>query len=156
VEAGKKGAGQTSSDRQFVMQAARNSLFEVKMGQMALEHAVTPEVKKYAARVVEDHQRLNKELAALIGRPNLSLPEKVDRKTQERTELLGQVKGIDFDRTYLEQMVKSHARAVELFEAQARDGQDADLKAFAARVLPAWKDHLKRARALTAKVKPAR
>jgi putative membrane protein len=42
-------------------------------------------------------------------------------------------------------MVEDHEKAVKLFSKEAQQGQDADLKAFAAKTLPTLQEHLSRA-----------
>ena len=46
------------------------------------------------------------------------------------------------------QMVADHKATIALFETEAKSGGDADLKAFAAKTLPALQEHLKMAQAL--------
>ena len=45
-------------------------------------------------------------------------------------------------------MIASRTAAVALFEAESRDGRDDEVKEWAARQLPALRDHLTAARAL--------
>jgi putative membrane protein len=61
--------------------------------------------------------------------------------------------GAEFDRGFIEAQVKAHQEAIALFEKQANDGDDGDLKAFAQKQLPALRNHLKQAQDLQAKLK---
>ncbi|MFX8891312.1 DUF4142 domain-containing protein, partial [Acinetobacter baumannii] len=54
----------------------------------------------------------------------------------------------DFDRTYMDQQVAAHGEAETLMKGFAEHGDNADLKAFAAKVAPAVQTHLDRARSL--------
>ena len=49
--------------------------------------------------------------------------------------------------------VSAHKDAVSLFERYTKSGNNADLKAFAAKTLPHLRDHLKMAEDLSATVK---
>jgi putative membrane protein len=49
-------------------------------------------------------------------------------------------------------MVMGHEEAVSLFEKQAKNGKDGDLKAFAEKTLPTLKEHLKMAKEVAGKV----
>jgi putative membrane protein len=53
-----------------------------------------------------------------------------------------------FDQAYANNQVKAHEATIALFEDEATNGQDADLKAFATETLPKLKDHLAHAKAL--------
>ena len=48
--------------------------------------------------------------------------------------------------------MKAHEEAIELFDQEARNGSDAELKAFAQKQLPGLRNHLKQARDLQAKL----
>src|SRR3954447_8205419 len=51
------GAGKKDGpDRDFVLRVASKGLAEVQLAQTALDQAKTPEVKKYAARMFQDHK----------------------------------------------------------------------------------------------------
>jgi putative membrane protein len=59
----------------------------------------------------------------------------------------------DFDRAYLDAMVKEHKKDVSAFDKEAKSGKDDDLKAFAAQTTPTLKSHLQQAEELQKTVK---
>jgi putative membrane protein len=65
-----------------------------------------------------------------------------------RNDELKEKTGKDFDQSYDQIQVKAHEDAVALFEAYAREGDNADLKKWAAATLPHLKQHLKMAQKL--------
>jgi putative membrane protein len=72
----------------------------------------------------------------------------MDAAHRAAADRLTQMNGAAFDRAFMRQVVKDHEQAVSLFEAEAKHGQDKDLKDFAKKALPTLKDHLKMARDL--------
>ena len=62
---------------------------------------------------------------------------------------LAALSGPDFDRAYMKDQVKIHERSLRDFQREIRDGQDDDVKAFAARVLPLVAEHLQTAQTLS-------
>jgi putative membrane protein len=72
----------------------------------------------------------------------------MDRQHQETAETLAKLQGANFDREFMRHMVTDHEKAVRLFAAQAQDGTDAELKAFAAKTLPTLQEHLRMAQTL--------
>ena len=54
----------------------------------------------------------------------------------------------DFDKTYAKQQVGAHEGAEELFEKYTQKGDNATLKALAAKTLPVIKQHLETAQTL--------
>lgn len=56
--------------------------------------------------------------------------------------------GQDFDQEFLKQMVQDHQKAVDLYQDASSNARDSDVKSFAARNLPALRNHLERAQSL--------
>lgn len=77
----------------------------------------------------------------------------MDKKHQNMAQKLGQLSGEEFDREYMRQMVKDHEKAVSLFQKEASKGDDAEVKAWAAKTLPALQEHLRMAREISGKHK---
>ena len=71
---------------------------------------------------------------------------------QKRADKLSKLSGADFDRAYMKDMVEDHVKDVAMFEKEAKNGKDADVKAFADKTLPTLREHLQMARDVNAKV----
>jgi len=71
------------------------------------------------------------------------------QKPEVRLEMLS---GTGFDRAYAAKMVKGHEQAIRKFEIASTNLQDADLKKYAAKMLPTLRAHLRMAQELQAKV----
>jgi len=139
------------TDQEFVMKASSSGLAEVNLGTLAAERASSPEVKKYFRQLVEDHTQANKELLAIASKKNITVAQQMDKKHQDLSTKLVAQQGADFDRHFMSHMVKDHEEAVALFSAKAKDAQDEDLKAFAAKTLPKLKEHLRMAKEMNGK-----
>lgn len=137
------------TDRQFVEKASAGNLAEIKLGKLASERAGEAEVKKFGQRMVDDHTKANQELMTIASQKGMTPSAKPEAKHQEVENKLSKLQGAEFDRAYLMHMVKSHEMSAELHANQAKSGQDAELRAFAAKVLPTVKDHLQMARDLS-------
>ena len=136
-------------DQQFLRRAASDGLAEVQLGQMATERATNPDVQRFGQRMVTDHTKANQELMTLAQSKNISIPKDVDKKHRKTAEALGKKRGASFDRDYMRDMVTDHEKAVQLFTAEANEGRDADIKAFASKNLSTLQEHLQMARQLT-------
>lgn len=135
------------TDQEFVKDAAQGGMLEVKLGKLATEHAGNDAVKKFGQRMVDDHSKANKELKDLAAKKGITLPTSLDQKHQTMIDKLSKMNGADFDRAYMSAMVKDHQDDVAEFETEARNGKDADIKAWAAKTLPTLREHLKLAQA---------
>lgn len=159
VEAAKE-ANDTSSvvavdeaDMNFAVKAADGSLAEVEMGKLGQEKATNPSIKEFAGMVVTDHSKANEELKTLATVKGIKLPLVVSEDHQHHLTDLTQTKANDFDKAYVDMMVEDHQKDVELFEEQAKNGKDAELKTFAVNTLPTLRKHLDAVNALKENLK---
>jgi putative membrane protein len=152
----KKADKKGGDDQEFVTKASGAGLAEVNLSNLALRKAASADVKRFARRMVDDHMRMNTDLLRIADRKQLSPAKEMDKKHQDASDKLAKLDGADFDHEYLSAMVADHKEAVDLFQKVAKDGKDADLKAFADRALPAIKDHLKMAQDLSGKAADAK
>lgn len=73
-------------------------------------------------------------------------------KAQATKDKLAKFSGADFDREYMDTMVKDHVKDVKEFEEASAKAKDADVKAWAAKTLPTLREHLQMARDVNSKV----
>src|SRR4029453_4222157 len=67
-------AALSSADSAFLADAARGGMKEVELGQLAVEPAASPDVKKFGQRMIDDHSKVNTELKQLAASKNVTLP----------------------------------------------------------------------------------
>ncbi|RPH45280.1 MAG: DUF4142 domain-containing protein [Burkholderiales bacterium] len=136
----------SSADRKFITEAAESGMAEVAAGQLAVQKAQDPMVKQFAQRMIDDHGAANTELMKLASTRSVTPPSELSRSHRKDMEALQKQSGADFDRAYMKSQVADHQKAVTLFERQAKSGQDAELKQWASKMLPALREHLEMAR----------
>ena len=83
----------------------------------------------------------------IARRKGISVDTAPTEDQRQAASKLSSATGADFDRTYTDEMVQDHQKAVRLFEDYSHTGNDPDLKAFAAKVLPTLRHHLEMAQA---------
>lgn len=74
--------------------------------------------------------------------------EGLDSEHQQMLQRLQSASGAEFDRTYMQQQVQAHQKAVDMFTAYSQQGDNAEAKQWAAKTLPALQQHLQRAQQL--------
>jgi len=138
------------STADFVRGAAMSDLYEVEAGKVAAAKGQSDAVKQFGEHMVEAHTHSTAELKGVIQAQNIKadLPGKLDEKYQLMIDDLEAAHERDFDKTYTKQQIKAHEAAVKLFSEYAADGDDAVVKAFAAKTLPDIKQHLEEAKTL--------
>ncbi len=143
----------TPEDKEFVAKAGMGGLAEVQMGNLALQKARSAEVKAFAQRMVTDHSKTNAELAEFATVKGVALPTELEGDPEGARRHLMSLDGVAFDKSYMDHMLSDHEKDVAAFEKASTSATDADLKAWAGRMLPALREHLQLARDVAAKVK---
>ena len=154
--AAQTGAAVPAPDRAFAEKAAAGGAAEVEGGRVAEQRASSDKVKQFGARMVQDHSKANDELKQIAAGKGLQLPAAPDAHHQQEMAKLQKLSGAEFDRAYMDHMVKDHKKDVAEFRKQADSGKDPQIKAFAAKTLPTLQEHLKMAEATHAEVRKAK
>lgn len=134
----------------FVQKAAMSDMYEVEAGKIASQKGQSDAVKQFGQQMTEAHTQTTEELKGIVQAEKIKvdLPTKLDGTHQRLIDDLNAATGADFDKTYAKQQIKAHGNAEELFEDYADDGDNAAVKAFAAKTLPIIKQHLEEAKKL--------
>ncbi|HEY8332424.1 MAG TPA: DUF4142 domain-containing protein [Tardiphaga sp.] len=134
----------------FVKEVAISDMFEIESNRMAQDKGNAAE-KKFASMMVTDHTKTSTELKALVsgGKVKAELPAGLDESHQKKLDTLKAKTGKDFSSEFDSMQVSAHKDAVSLFERYARGGDNAELKNWAGKTLPALKHHLEMAQDLT-------
>jgi putative membrane protein len=106
--------------------------------------------------MVDDHTKANNELKAWASKKGVTLPDVMSEEKQKKYyDLERDEDASDFDEEYMDEMVEDHKKDIKKFEDIAEDGNDADLKAWAAEKLPTLRHHLAEAERIHKTVKKA-
>src|SRR5262247_3720256 len=93
-------------EQHFFTGAAQDGMAEVALGRLAGKQAASEDVKKFGQRMVDDHSKANDELKHLAKSENITLPTDMDATAKATQQRLAKLSGADFDRVYMEEMVK--------------------------------------------------
>lgn len=138
---------------EFVMKAAEGGLAEVAFGNLAQQAGKSQDVKDFGALMVKDHSKANDELKKIATDKNISLPNSLSSEHQTHLTEMGTLTGDEFDKHYMQMMVKDHDKDIELFESAGNNETDPEIKAFATKTLPTLKGHHEKAKAIQDKLK---
>jgi len=144
-------AQQRISSEDFAKKVAISDSMEIQSSQLALSRGADSDTKPFAEKMVKDHKQTSAELQALVetGKLKVTLPAALDPDHQKKLDDLKAKSGKDFDSAYDHMQVQAHQEAVALFEQYAREGENPNLKAWAAKTLPHLKEHLVMAQRLS-------
>ena len=116
----------SNDDQAAMKQLASANLAEIQSGKMAASKAQNPEVKSFAQKMVDDHGKMLEDLKSLAKSKGVALPDNAPVKEMAQSKLLEHKSGAEFDKDYMEHMVKDHeknAKDTENIAAKAKDPQ---------------------------------
>lgn len=148
VALGAQGAFAAQDNDDFVEDASAKGVAEVEAGKLAQEKGSASDVKTFADMMVKDHMAANNKLKAIADKKNLEVSDSAELVDKAKAMILELRSAKSFDQAYANNQVKAHEATIALFEEEASNGKDADLKAFTVETLPKLKDHLAHAQAL--------
>jgi putative membrane protein len=147
IQAGEK-KSEMPLDKDFLLKAATINNAEIQIGNMANKRAASSQVKGYASMLVKDHKAAGDKMVEVLKGRKLAIATGVDKETKEEISRLSKLEGNEFDRAFIHCMVKGHKEAIALFENQAKNGQEEDIRSFAKEILPDLRKHLSKANEL--------
>src|SRR4051794_2643240 len=83
-----KGGDMSKGDLKFITEAASGGMMEVKAGQLAADKAMSPDVKAFGQKMVEDHGKANDELMAFAKGKGVTMPADLESKHQKMVDKL--------------------------------------------------------------------
>jgi putative membrane protein len=129
-------------DMEFVVTAADGGLLEVQLGQLAVANAKAAEIKKFGQSMVDDHGKANEELKTLAQQKDISIPTALSEKSQKKYEELARKSGTEFDKEYIDFMVKDHKDVIDHFKQEAENGKDSEISSWASGKVSILEHHL--------------
>ena len=139
-----------SPDAAFVAKAADVMSVDAEIATVAVTRASAADVKALAKRVLDVRTVIARDLSALAGTrqmPAAPRPPAERAAPTPASALRSQPPG-SFDVAFLAALLANGEAAVALFDAESRDGRDDEIKEWAARQLPALREHLTAIRTL--------
>jgi putative membrane protein len=119
--------GQIMQDKMFLRKAAEGGIAEVKFGQLATQKGGSDEVKAFGQKMVDDHTRMNSDIARVADSMGVMLPKSMNKEDQAEYDKLDKLSGNAFDMEYLTLMVKDHHQDLHAFRIEAASRTDPSL-----------------------------
>ena len=137
-------------DHTFAIAATQANNAELDMANLALKHAHAGEAVSFAKTMIEEHEAMMKEFQPVISRLLPSPPaERLAPADDLAFQHLQSVSAVDFDQEYLLGQVAGHLATMTVFQTEADNGTDPQLKELVRKWLPSIKSHLELAVDLT-------
>lgn len=131
----------------FVKSAAMGGLAQIQLAKLALAKTENADIRAFADRLSKDHLKARAELTKLAKEKGFDVPESLVGPDETLLEEAAQKSGSEFDSWFVGHMKLEQEKSVALFSS-ATNSADAQLAAFAKRMLPILQGHQQMADAL--------
>ncbi len=130
----------------FVKEVSMSDIFEIESSKLALQKG-NAATKAFAQQMIDAHEKTTSELKSLIdgGKVKALAATGMSDAQKKSFDELKNLSDKDFDDAYQDDQEDAHEDAVDVFKRYASEGDNADLKAWAAKTLPVLEHHLKMA-----------
>ncbi|WP_458070182.1 DUF4142 domain-containing protein [Rhodanobacter sp. BL-MT-08] len=132
----------SKGDQAFVAKVSQGGMFEVAASKVAEGKASAQDVKDQAHTEVHDHELVGSKLKSIASSNGDDFSTDLNADFTARVAKLNALSGKAFDDAYIAEMKTIHALDGAAFAQEAKTGQNADLKAFAAETVLIVKRHI--------------
>lgn len=136
---------------EFVRQTAIAQMFGMESATLALHKSNSPAIKDFAHDLASAQGAATSGLRRIVAkRSDIALPDRPDGRHLDLLRDLTDKQGAAFDKAYVEAQRSTHHAAALLMERYASEGDDAELKSFAAQSLPIFRELDRKSQGLAA------
>jgi predicted outer membrane protein len=133
------------SPEMLLVTTARHLGTTVSLSRIALERSSNEDVKRFAQQAMSAHEQMIQDVRGFADRrktPILPTPDTVDQTVAAH---LRELSGAELDREYIKEMIAQHAEMTAKFQVEAQQGNDPELRQWAERQIPVYRNHLEMA-----------
>lgn len=133
---------QQQMDKKFVEGAMQGGMAEVGLGKLALQKSSNEDVKKFAQQMIDDHTKLGDDMKPVAEQIGVKMPTGLSKKDQALQARLETLSGPQFDKAYIQAMVKDHRKVYAEFQQESQSAAIPAVKEAATKGEPVIKSHL--------------
>jgi putative membrane protein len=130
-----------SADKDFLTDSAQGNLAEINFAKLALQKSKDKNVREFATRMIKDHEMLIKSMMPINKQMGVKEPSGPPLMDHAKYQELKMKSGTDFDRAYVETMVKDHNDDLKTFIDEENKTTNPELKAAVAKGETVIKEH---------------
>ena len=137
-------AATANTPEEYVKAAAMGDMYEIEAGKIAATRAKRGDVKMFGQMMIDMHTKTSDDLKAALKDNNIAIapPAALDDRRMGMLQNLRASGDSDFDLAYLHQQLAAHLESLTLHSQYAEHGDNAVLKAVAAKTKPVVQSHI--------------
>jgi putative membrane protein len=131
----------TPLDEQFLRYEAQNSAYELEFARLGEVRATRPDVRIYAAMVVNDHEAYGAALRDLADSKGIAVVAGLAASDRKRLDDLGQMRSNEFDTAFVREALRINSDNIRSFRDEAGSTTDPAIHSFVDHFLPVDAKH---------------
>lgn len=142
-----------ADDSSFMIKAADGGALEVALGHLAESKGADTAIKHFGREMVHDHGAMGEHLKQLASSKQIAIPGTLSDESKDKVQKMQQLQGADFDKTYMDAMVKAHQHDLDAFNKEVAQGSDTSITSFFKQYIPMVQMHLQMAQSIQSTLK---
>lgn len=119
---------QSHSDKAFLEKNSQGNLAEVELAKLALKKSQNADVRGFAQKMIQDHEKLERNMAPLLRKAGVQPSTSLNGEHQRLYDKLNGFRGKEFDTEYVKAMDKDHHEDLSDFQSEFNSTKDMELK----------------------------
>ena len=140
---------QKLGNEEFIKKAYSRNGDEIQLAELAKKKSSDNRIKDFADMLIRDHQKANEDLKKIAMNMNVKTSEGLSVEGKIRKEELDMKKADQFNRAYINSIIKEHEKDETLYQQATTELTNASLKEYASGTMKTIKKHLERAREIS-------
>lgn len=124
------------SDEDFIQQLYQDVITSRRLAGLAVNSARKASVRQLGGNVVDSLRAAQEQIKVFAKRKSITLSDDLIAQNQDVVDKLTNAGGDDFDKTYVDTILKFLPKILQNCQTTAASTQDADLKALLAGIIP--------------------
>lgn len=134
----------SNADSKLMRDMAQAHLLEIKLSALATAISANQPVRAFATTMLEDHQKAFDSLRMIAEKGGVILPGGVETEQAGNITKLAHMVSPEFDQSYMGQAgIAAHEQSQKLFEEASNRAEAPALKAYATKLVPVIRKHMK-------------
>lgn len=138
---------------EFLIQAIEDSLAEMEMCMLALDHSERSEVRAFAQTMLDEHGKLGQQFEKMAREMAVAFPKKIRPGHAALIREFTGLKGDSFDQRFLEQNLRYHENDLKVFQHYAQQQNGGPVRKLADTAARLFERHLRMVRELEGKLR---
>jgi putative membrane protein len=130
-----------AADKLFVLETAIGNMYEMQLSQQAQQKAQSPEVKRLAQTIMQDHQQASQQLQRVAQQMGVQVPQELPSMKMQEIQILSSLPAEQFEKQYVAKMNELHAKDVTCYGGQMSLAQNDQVKQYVTQTLPKLQQH---------------